>query len=110
MISSFYQSIKRQWGTARTSVANKLDEKKLGRWSIQGYKDIQRLNQLIYDKRGTTEEKLAMSSSMKESMECLIAANNTLIEIVSRNIGRMDKLESKLHQITSRNYDGNDIE
>ena len=76
----------------------------------QGDKDIQRLNQLIYAKRGTTEEKLAMSSSMKESMDCLIAANNTLIEIVSRNIGRTDKLESKLHLITSKNHDMNDIE
>ena len=97
MISSFYQSIKRQWGTAKTSVANKLDEKKLGRWSIQGYKDIQRLNQIIYDKRGTTDEKLAMGSSMKENMECLMAANNALIEILSRTIARIDKIETKQH-------------
>ena len=102
MISSLYQSVKRRWGTAKTSVANKLDEKKVGRWSIQGYKDIQRLNQLTYDKRGNTDEKRAMSSSMKESMDCLIQANNTLIEIVSRNIGRTDKLESKLHQILQK--------
>ena len=110
MISSLYESIKRRWGTQKTSVANKLDERKIGRWSIQGYKDIQRLNQLIYDKRGTTDEKPAMSTSMKESMDCLIAANNTLIEIVSRNIGRTDKFESKLHQITSKNHDVNDTE
>ena len=110
MISSLYQSIKRRWGTAKTSVADKLDEKIVGRWSIQGYKDIQRLNQLIYDKRGITDEKRSMSSSMKESMDCLIAANNTLIEIVSRNIGRTDKLESKLHLINSKNHDMNDIE
>ena len=102
MISTLYQSIKRRWGTAKTSVPDKLGEKEIGRCSIQGYKDIQRLNQIIYGKPGITDEKLAMSSSMKESMECLIAANNTLIEIVSRNIERMDKLDSKLHQITSR--------
>ena len=51
MVSSLHQSIKRRWGTAKTSVANKLDERNVGRWSIQGYKDIQRLNQLIYDKK-----------------------------------------------------------
>ena len=110
MISSLYESIKRRWGTAKTSVVHKLDEKIIGRWSDQGYKDIQRLNQLIYDKRGTTDEKAVMSASMKESMDCLIAANDTLIEIVSRNIGRTDKLESKLHLITSKNHDMNDIE
>ena len=99
MISSLYQSIKRRWGTANPSVASKLDEGTVGRWSIQGYKDIQRLNQLIYDKRGITDEKRSMSSSMKESMECLMAENNTLTEILSRTICRIDKLESKQHYI-----------
>ena len=110
MILSLYASTKQRCFAKNPSTHNKSDEKQIGRRSIQGYKDIQRLNQLIYDKRGTTEETLAMSSSMKESMECLIAANNTLIEIVSRNIGRMDKLESRLHLITSKNHDMNDIE
>ena len=97
MVSSMYQSIKRRWGTKQTSSVNELDEKELGRWSIQGYKDIQKLKQLIYEKRGSADEKLVMNSSMKENIECLMVANNTLIEIVSKIIGRMDKIESKLH-------------
>ena len=80
----------------KTSVANKSNEKEVKRLPVQGCKDIKRLNQLIHEKRDTNEE-LIMSSSMKENMECLMAANNTLIEILSRTIGKIDKIESKQH-------------
>ena len=91
-----YRLIKRRLGTTKTSAANESNKKKEKRWPVQGYKDIKRLNQLIQEKRDTDGE-LVMSSSMKENIECLMATNNTLIDILSRTIGRIDKLECKQH-------------
>ena len=93
-------------GPKKSSAPNELDEKKVGRRKIQRYKDIQRLNQLIHAKRS----KLFLDSSTKECIECLMAENATLIEIVARIIGRMDKLESNSDQFISKIYDINNIE
>ena len=94
-----YRLIKRRLGTTKTSAANESNKKKEKRWPVQGYKDIKRLNQLIQEKRDTDGE-LVISSSMKENIKCLMAANNTLFEIVSRAIDRIEIIESKQHQIT----------
>ena len=99
MVSSMYEFIKRRLGTKKTLAANESNEKTVKRWPVQGYNDIKRLNQSIHEKRDTDGE-LVISSSMKENIKCLMAANNTLIEIVSRAIDRIDKIESKQHQIT----------
>ena len=96
MVSSIYQVVRQRLGTTKTSAANESNEKKVERLPVQGYKDIKRLNQLIHEKRDTNGG-LVMSSSMKENMECLMVANNALIEILSRTIGRIDKLECKQH-------------
>ena len=82
--------MKLRWGTNKTSAPNESDDKEVGRRQIQRYKDIQRLKQLLHAKRS----KLVLDSSIKESVEHLMEENATLIEIVARIIGRMDKLES----------------
>ena len=87
--------MKRRWGTPKTSAPIESDEKKVGRRTIHEYKDIQRLNQLIIAKRS----KPVLDTSIEERMECLTAENATLIEIVARLIGRIDKLESNSDQI-----------
>ena len=91
MVVSMYHFMKRRRGTKTTSAPNESDEKTVGRQTIQGYTDIQRLNQLINAKRS----KVVLESSMKENLQCLRAENATLIEIVARIIGRLDELESK---------------
>ena len=96
MVSSMYQLIKGRLGPTKTSAANESIEKEVKTWPVEGYKDIKRLKQFIHEKRDT-DGKLVMSSSMKEIMECLISENITLMEILSRTIGRIDKLESKQH-------------
>ena len=96
MVSSMYQVVRQRLGTTKTSAANESNKKKVERLPVQGYKDIKRLNQLIHENRDTKGE-LVMCPSMKENMECLMAANKTLIEILSRTIGRIDKIESKQH-------------
>ena len=105
MVSAIYHSMRLRRSPKKPSAANEWDEKKVGRRKIQRYTDIQRLKQLLYAKRS----KLVLDSSMKESMECLMAENATLIEIVARMIGRMDKLESNSDPINSKIYDINNI-
>ena len=106
MVSSMYHCMRLRRGPKKPSAANEWDKKKVGRRKIQRYKDIQRLKQLLHAKRS----KLVLDSSMKESMERLMAENATLIEIVARIIGRMDKLESNSDQIISKIYDIDSIE
>ena len=72
--------------------------------SFEGYKDIERLNRLMYKKEDTNERSIR-SSSAEVNMDCSKEAINTLIDIVSRNIARMDKLESTVQQRASTIYD-----
>ena len=106
MVSSVYHSMRLRRGAKKPSAPNELDEKKVGRRKIQRCNDIQRLKQLLHAKRS----KLVLDSSMKENVEYLMAENATLIEIVARIIGRMDKLESNSDQIISKIYDIDSIE
>ena len=79
--------------------------KKVGKiGSFEGYKDIERLNRLMYKKEDTNERSIR-SSSAEVNMDCSKEAINTLIDIVSRNIARMDKLESTVQQRASTIYD-----
>ena len=52
-----------------------------------------------------TNERSIRSSSAEVNMDCSNEAINTLIDIVSRNIARMDKLESTVQQMASTIYD-----
>ena len=72
--------------------------------SIQGYKDIERLNRLMYEKGGN-DKRSGMSSPTEDDRECSKPPNITLIEILSRTIARMDKLESTMQQMASTSYD-----
>ena len=72
--------------------------------SIQGYKDIERLNRLMYEKGGN-DKRSGMSSPTEDDRECSKPPNITLIEILSRTIVRMDELESTVKQLTSLIYD-----
>ena len=96
MASSMYQFVNHRLGMTKTSAAKESNEKKVKRLPAQGCNDIKRLKQTIHEKRHTNGE-LVMRSSMKENMECLMAANNTLIDILSRTIARIDKIEAKQH-------------
>ena len=72
--------------------------------SIQGYKDIERLNRLMYEKGGN-DKKSGMSSTKEDDMEYAKPPNITLLEILSRTIVRMDELESTVKQLTSFIHD-----
>ena len=58
----------------------------------------------MYKKEDTNEQSIR-SSSTELNRECSKEAINTLIDIVSRNIARMDKLESTVQQRASTIYD-----
>lgn len=78
--------------------------------SSQGEKDIQRLNQLLCEKRENWE-KPVLNASAEENKECSsMASIKTLIEILSRTIARMDELESKQQQNTAKFFGTNEIE
>ena len=72
--------------------------------SIQGYKDIERLNRLMYEKGGN-DKKSGMSSTKEDDREYSKPPNITLLEILSRTIVRMDELESTVKQLTSFIHD-----
>ena len=57
----------------------------------------------MYEK-GDTNEQSIMSSPTEVNKESSREANNTLIEIVSRTIARMDELESTMQQMESTIY------
>ena len=99
MISSLYASTKQRCFTKNPSTHNASGEKQVGRRSIQGYKDIQKLNQLVYDTRTNNEESV-MNSSTVEHQEVCVASNKILIDILSRTIARMDGFDCQLQQIT----------
>ena len=71
--------------------------------SFPGYKDIERLNRLMYKKEDITERSIR-SSSTEGNMECSKADINTLIDILSRDIARTDKLESTVQHMASIVY------
>ena len=91
--------MKRRCITKNPSTHNASSEKQIGRRSIQGYKDIQKLNQLVYERR-TDNEESGMNSSIEEHKEDYMATNRTLIDILSRTIARMDGFDCQLQQIT----------
>ena len=98
MILSLYASTKRRCFTKNPSTHNASGEKQIERRSIQGYKDIQRLNQLVYETRTNNEESV-MNSSIEEQKESRMASNKTLIDILSRTIARMDGFDCQLQRI-----------
>ena len=49
-------------------------------------------------KKEDTNERSIMSSSTEDNMECFKVAINTLIDIQSRTIARIEKLESTVQQ------------
>ena len=91
--------MKRRCITKNPSTHNASSEKQVGRRSIQGYKDIQKLNQLVYETR-TNNEEAVMNSSTVEHQEVCVASNKILIDILSRTIARMDGFDCQLQQIT----------
>ena len=99
MILSLYASTKQRCFRKNPSTHNASSEKQVERTSIQGYKDIQKLNQLVY-KTKTNNVESGMSSSTEEHKEGFVASNKTLIDILSRTIARMDGFDCKLQQIT----------
>ena len=81
------------------STHNASGDTQVERRSIQGYKDIQKLNQLVYETK-TNNEESGMSSSTEEHKEGFVASNRTLIDILSRTIARMDGFDGQLQRIT----------
>ena len=101
MILSLYGCTKRRCFTKKPSTHNASGEKQVEIRSIQGYKDIQKLNQLVYETK-TNNEESGMSSSTEKHKEGCVASNKTLIDILSRTIARMDGFDCRLQQITSK--------
>ena len=99
MILSLYTSTKQRCFTKNPSTHNASGEMPVERRSIQGYKDIQRLNQLVYETRTNNEESV-VNSSIEEHKEGRMASNKTLIDILSRTIARMDGFDCQLQRIT----------
>ena len=56
---------------------------------------------MTYKKDDTNER----STSIEDNMECSKAAINTLIDILSTTIARMDKIESTVQQMASTIHD-----
>ena len=52
-------------------------------------------------KKEDKNERSMRSSSTEDNIDCSKVAINTLIDILSRNIARTDKLESTVQQIAS---------
>ena len=71
--------------------------------SIEGHKDMQKLNTLMYEQEAINQQPV-MSSSTDEGMESYIAGKNTLIEILSRTIARIDVIEATLKR-HCKNYE-----
>ena len=97
MILSLYVSTKRRCFTKNPPTDNASSEKQVERKSIQGYKDIQKLNQLVYETK-TNNEESGMSSSTEEHI--VASSHKTLIDILSRTIARMDGFDCRLQKIT----------
>ena len=55
--------------------------------------------------RGASDGPSAMSPSTEDIKGCCKVANNTLIEILSRTIARIDELESTMQQMVSIIHD-----
>ena len=64
---------------------------------MKGHKDIQRLKSLIYEREANIQQPV-ISSLTDASKESHMAANNILIEILSRMIARIDAIESTLQR------------
>ena len=65
--------------------------------SIEGHKDMQKLNTLMYEQEAINQQPV-MSSLTDANKERYMDSNNTLIEILSRMIARMDAIESTLQR------------
>ena len=110
-ILSLYQHIKQSLAMKKSSTSYEQKTKISGKRNLsQGDKDIQKLNQLLCEKRGNWE-KPVLNASTEENKECSsLASIKTLIEILSRTIARMDELESKQQQNTEKCFSTNEIE
>ena len=84
-----YQSMKRHWIAQKSLMSPTVDAQKVKERSIQGYEDVQRLNQLIYEKRAKNEQ------TVQNNEDCM-DSNTTVIEILSKAIGRIHAIETTL--------------
>ena len=97
-----YQSMKRHWIAQKSLTSPTADAKKVKERSIQGYEDVQRLNQLIYEKRAKNDHSdinLSTDQNNEDSMD----SNTTVIEILSKAIARIDAIETKLTKVCETN-------
>ena len=78
----------------KSLASNTADAKQVKGRSSQGYNDVQRLNQLIYEKRANNELS-AINLSTEQNNEDSMDSNTTVIEILSKAISRIDAIETK---------------
>ena len=82
----------------KSSLSDRSNAKKVEKInSIKEHKDIQRLNLLMHEKAAINQQPV-MSSSTVKGKENYMAATNTLSEILSRTIARIDVMESTLQR------------
>ena len=91
--------MKRHWIAQKSLTSPTADAKKVKERSIQGYEDVQRLNQLIYEKRAKNEQ------TVQNNEDCM-DSNTTVIEILSKAIARIDAIETKL----TKTWETNEVE
>ena len=90
--------MKRRLVGRKSSASNRSNTKKVGKInSIKGHEDIQRLNLLMSEKAANNQQPV-MSSLTVEGKKNYMAATNTLSEILSRTIARIDVMESTLQR------------
>ena len=99
------QSIKRHWIAQKSLKSPSADPKKVKERSIQGYEDVQRLNQLIYEKRANNVHS-DVNLSTEQNNEDSLDSNTTVIEILSKAIARIDAIETKL----TKTWETNDVD
>ena len=94
--------MKRHWMAQNTLTSPTADTKKVKERSIEGYKDVQRLNQLIYETHGKNDHS-DINLSIAQNNEESIDSNTTVIEILSKAIARIDAIETKLTKTCETN-------
>ena len=94
--------MKRHWMLEKSQKSTIKDAKKVKGRSIQRYDDVQRLNQLIYEKQANNKHS-AINLSTEQSNADSMDSNTTMIEILSKVIARIDAIETKLTKIWEAN-------
>ena len=88
--------MKRRLVGRKSSASNRSNTKKVEKInSIKGHDDIQRLNLLMSEKAANNQQPV-MSSLTVEGKENYMTATNTLSEILSRTIARIDVIEATM--------------